>query len=96
MIALLRSIENEAAERPIHVHHVDTQSVRSALGGAKNKERAAAIVVEAFPSLKWKRPPTREHKPWVSEGWNMAVLDAVAVGLAYMKCASSEADADFF
>jgi hypothetical protein len=61
---------------------VTTKWMRNTLGGiAKNKEHIAGAVVRTFPSLGWKMPPTRERKPWVSEEWNMAIFDAVAIGL---------------
>lgn len=86
MASIVRCICGEAATRSIPIAHVTTKWVRNALGGSVgNKEHIARLVVQTFPSLSWKLPPTRERKPWVSEGWNMAIFDAVAIGLAYLE-----------
>lgn len=85
MAAIVRCIRNEARLRSILVDRVTTEWVRNAIGaGARNKEYIARLMIQAFPSLGWKLPPTRERKPWISEGWNMAIFDAVAIGLAYI------------
>lgn len=85
MAVIAKCIRREATARSIPVDRVTTEWVCNALGGtARNKEDIAREVIQIFPSLSWKLPPTREHKPWVSEGWNMAIFDAVAVGLAYL------------
>jgi hypothetical protein len=86
MAAIVRRIRQEASVRSIPIDRVTVEWVRSLLGGGTgNKEYIAQFVIQAFPSLSWKLPPTRERKPWISEGWNMAVFDAVAVGLAYLE-----------
>jgi hypothetical protein len=86
MAANVRCIRSEAATRSIPIDRVTTKWVRNTLGGfAKNKEHVAGVVVRTFPSLGWKMPPTRERKPWISEGWNMAIFDAIAIGLAYLE-----------
>jgi hypothetical protein len=86
MASIVRYIRSEAAARSIPIDRVTTKCVRNALGdSAKNKEQMARLVVQVFPSLGWKLPPTRERKPWVSEGWNMTIFDAVAIGLAYLE-----------
>jgi hypothetical protein len=84
--AIVRCIRREAAARSIPVDRVTTAWVRNELGGStRNKEYIARLVIQTFPSLAWKLPPTRERKPWVSEGWNMVIFDAVAAGLAYLE-----------
>jgi hypothetical protein len=85
MAATIKCIRREAAARSIPVDRVASDWVRNVLdANARNKEHIARLVIQTFPSLSWKLPPTRERKPWVSEGWNMAIFDAVAIGLAYI------------
>jgi hypothetical protein len=86
MASIVRRIRSEATIRSIPIDPVTTKSVRNTLSGiVKNKEHIAGVVVRIFPSLGWKMPPTRERRPWVSEGWNMVIFDAVAIGLAYLE-----------
>lgn len=92
MASIVRCICGEAATQSIPIARVTTKWVRNALGGnVRNKEDIARLVVQSFPSLGWKLPPTRERRPWVSEGWNMAIFDAVAIGLAYLEKSSVDA-----
>lgn len=85
MASSVGHIRRAASAWSIPVDRATAVWVRSALGGsARNKEHIAQLVILTFPSLIWKLPPARERKPWVSEGWNMAIFDAVAVGLAYL------------
>ncbi len=86
MVANVRRLRQEASAHSIPVDRISADWVRSALGGsAMNKEQIARMLIRTFPALGWKLPPTRERKPWVSEGWNMAIFDAVAIGLAYLE-----------
>lgn len=86
MAASVRCLRKEASAQSIPVDRITAECVRSALGGsAMNKEQIARMLIRTFPALGWKLPPTREGKPWVSEGWNMAIFDAVAIGLAYLE-----------
>lgn len=83
---IMRCIRREAKLQSVPVDRVTTEWVRNALGGSlRSKEQVAAFVAHVFPLLVWKLPPSRERKPWVTEGWNMAIFDAVAIGLAYSK-----------
>jgi hypothetical protein len=49
--------------------------------GDTNKYKIAGLVAETFPELLSKLPPNRKN--WEPEHHNMAVFDAISVGLAY-------------
>ena len=46
---------------------------------ATTKTEIAAYITVLFPELAWKLPPPR--KVWESEHYNMAIFDAIALGL---------------
>lgn len=58
------------------VHQVFLRSDRKV-----TKYQIAAQVAICFPELLWKLPPPR--KPWQKEHYNMAIFDAVALGISY-------------
>jgi hypothetical protein len=79
------AIRFEAERLSIRIAPVTVDEVRFAFPGVgRVKEHVAAAVARRFPELQWRLPPRREHRPWVSEGWNMVMFDAVATGVAFM------------
>jgi hypothetical protein len=73
--AKLRSLELVFLSRR-DIHRVFRQS------GNTSKYRIAALIAGLFPELAWKLPPYRKN--WQSEHHNMAIFDAVSLGLAYL------------
>lgn len=72
--AELRSLELAFLKRR-DIHHVFRQS------GNTSKYTIAALIAGLFPELAWKLPPYRKN--WQPEHHNMAIFDAVSLGLTY-------------
>jgi hypothetical protein len=72
--AELRSVELVRLKRR-DIYQVFEQS------GKTSKYKIAGLIAEMFPEVEWKLPPNRKN--WQPEHHNMAIFDAISVGLAY-------------
>jgi hypothetical protein len=72
--AELRSLDLAFLTRK-DIHQVFRQS------GNSNKYKIAGLITHIFPELAWKLPANRKN--WQPEHHNMAIFDAVSLGLAY-------------
>jgi hypothetical protein len=82
--ATARIFRKEAQSASIPVEYVSEAAFKNFFRntGAQNKYEIAALVAEWFPDLAWKLPPRRKvYKP---EPWTMSLLDAAALGAAYL------------
>lgn len=60
--------------------------------GRTSKYTIAGLIAQRFPELAWKLPPNRKH--YDPEHHNMAIFDAISVGLAYFMLFEHVSDAD--
>ncbi len=89
--AALRVIRAEAARRSIQIETVTANDLKQALHpSGRNKDHIAAAVARRFPELHWKLP--RIRRPWISEGYNMILFDAVATAMTIWARSEGEAD----
>lgn len=81
---VIRAIRGRAQEYSVHLSFIDKPDIRRVFCdvGATTKQEVAAYVALVFPELTWKLPSPK--KLWESEHHNMAIFDAIALGLAYL------------
>lgn len=83
--ALVPEIARRALDLRVRTRRIARRQVRRAFAphGAATKHRIAAAIAECFPELVPRLPPRR--KPWMTEDARMAIFDAVAMGLTYLR-----------
>jgi hypothetical protein len=82
--ATVKIFRKEAQSASIPIEYVSEADFKNFFGstGNRNKYEVAALVAEWFPDLAWKLPPKR--KVYQPEPWTMSLLDAAALGAAYL------------
>jgi hypothetical protein len=80
---LIDAIKREAEMQSVELVFLTRKDVYAAFRefGIANKYEIARSISEIFPELAWKLPPNR--KTWQPEHHNMAIFDAISLGLAY-------------
>lgn len=80
---LVDAIKREAEMQSVELVFLTRQDVYAAFRefSIANKYEIARSISEIFPELAWKLPPNR--KTWQPEHHNMAIFDAISLGLAY-------------
>lgn len=83
-------IKQEAALRSVKIAVLNRSCIYRAFGQSGNvsKYRVAGLIAEMLPDVQWKLPPNRKH--YEPEHHNMAIFDAISVGLAYFICREAE------
>jgi hypothetical protein len=80
---LVDAIKREAEMQSVELVLLTRKDVHTAFRefGMANKYEIARSISGIFPELAWKLPPNR--KTWQPEHHNMAIFDAISLGLAY-------------
>ena len=80
---LLESIHNVAVWEKVKVRRISISWVRKVFQAfnAWTKHDIATVIVHHLPELAPRMPPPR--KPWMAENHSMAIVDAVALALAF-------------
>lgn len=80
----IEEIQKQTQIHEVPIRLLSPKLIHEAFGGRNdNKHQIASAVAERFPELRSILPPKR--KPWQSEDYRMAILDAAARGIAYFK-----------
>jgi hypothetical protein len=76
-------IRQEAELRSVELVLLNRKDIYRAFrqSGATSKYKIAGLIAEMFPEVAWKLPPSRKN--WEPEHHNMAIFDAISVGLTY-------------
>jgi hypothetical protein len=90
MRSLVEAVRHEAFAHAIPIFAVTEKDVRQTFlnFGCETRDEIAAALARIFPELVWNLPSKR--RPWQSENRQMAMFDAVALGLAYWRHPSTE------
>jgi len=90
---ILRAAERIAKRFSLRVAFVSEQQIRTrfAKESATTKYQIASLLIRIFSALAWRLPPPR--KAWEGEHRNMAIFDAVALGMAYLSTKSKASKA---
>ncbi len=84
---LIALIQQLASESSIPVAVVDIDRIRRCFlkaHGVSTRQKTASLLTERYPELTMRLPPPR--RAWEPERWNMAMFDAVALGMFYLSC----------
>ena len=81
--AVIRMVEQVAGRVQVRIAFVANVAIAETFlkEQAATKYQIATFLIHTFPSLAWRLPAPR--KAWEGEHRNMAIFDAVAVGLAH-------------
>jgi hypothetical protein len=79
----IEAIKQEAAMRSVQMYFLNRRDIHRVFrqSGNISKYKIAGLIAEMFPELAWKLPPNRKN--WQPEHHNMAIFDAVSLGLTY-------------
>ncbi|HET9375321.1 MAG TPA: hypothetical protein VFO40_10125, partial [Chthoniobacterales bacterium] len=82
--AAVEIIKHEATLRSTTLVVLGRKEIYEAFrqSGASSKNEIAQLVSEKFLEVAWKLPPKRKN--WQPEHHNMAIFDAISLGLAYL------------
>lgn len=82
---LLRLISSQAKEAHVRVRAMSRAKVRATFAPrtkSSTKHQIAVAIAGKCPELGHLVPPAR--RPWMSESWNMALFNAIALALTYL------------
>lgn len=87
-------IKEEAEARSLGLVLMKRKDIYQAFrqSGKTNKYTIAGLIADLFPEVAWKLPPNRKNSQ--PEHHNMAIFDAISVGLAYFMQFDQTSDAD--
>jgi hypothetical protein len=76
-------IREEAELRSVELVLLNRREIYRAFQQSSNtsKQKIAGLIADIFPEVAWKLPPHRKN--WEPEHHNMAIFDAISVGLTY-------------
>src|SRR5713226_6758614 len=82
--AIMQIIRRQAKSSSLKVAFVSERALRDCFRqhAKSTKYQVAISLAVAFPELAWRLPPRR--KAWETENWQMAIFDAVALGVAHI------------